>query len=157
MGLLDIFGKKVMMGCNCGCGCREPFEKYGRRAMEYYTYTTQHELGKPWKADYEVCIDCNLDQHTNAKGPSEVTKAGEKFSTKTNARKKFSTDTEATTYLKQSGKCNDCKKKIGVVNGRPVHLDYDHIDGDPSNNHPSNCQALCLDCHRNKSVREKRK
>jgi 5-methylcytosine-specific restriction endonuclease McrA len=29
--------------------------------------------------------------------------------------------------------------------------DYDHIDGNRSNNDPSNCQALCPNCHAKKT------
>ena len=31
-------------------------------------------------------------------------------------------------------------------------LDVDHIDGDPSNNDPSNLQTLCKNCHAHKSL-----
>lgn len=34
-------------------------------------------------------------------------------------------------------------------------LDVDHIDGDPSNNTPENCQTLCKCCHAYKTWKEK--
>ena len=143
MGLFGLFGKKVTMQCNCGCGCRDIYDKYGR--MGKMAYIAKREQKREWKGDYEICIDCNLDQHTNATT----------IDTEPRVRKKFSTETEKATFEKQGERCNDCEKELGVVNGRPVYYDYDHIDGDPSNIHPSNCQALCLDCHRKKTVREK--
>ena len=145
MGLFGLFGKKVQMQCNCGCGCREIFEKYSSRAMYHYEYEATHYYRKEWRGDFEICMDCNLDQHRK-----DIT-----ADTELRDRKKFSTETEKATFKKQGESCNNCQKKLGVVDGRPVHYDYDHIDGDPSNNHPSNCQALCLDCHRNKTAREK--
>ena len=145
MDLLGLFGKKVTMQCNCGCGCREIFEKYSRKTMYHYEHEATRYYRKKWRGDFEICMDCNLDQHTN------VTTTD----TKSSDRKKFSTETETATFEKQGERCNKCQKKLGMVNGRPVHCEYDHIDGDPSNNHLSNCQALCLDCHRNKTAREK--
>jgi HNH endonuclease len=37
-----------------------------------------------------------------------------------------------------------CKESSGV-------WDFDHIDGNGSNNAPSNCQALCPNCHAKKT------
>ena len=34
-------------------------------------------------------------------------------------------------------------------------FDTDHIDGNPSNNNPSNVQTLCRDCHSVKTTKEK--
>jgi len=34
-------------------------------------------------------------------------------------------------------------------------LEMDHIDGDPTNNDPSNVQTLCCNCHRLKSKKER--
>ena len=44
----------------------------------------------------------------------------------------------------QNYKCAICKKKSEL-------WDYDHIDGNRSNNDTDNCQALCPNCHANKS------
>lgn len=35
--------------------------------------------------------------------------------------------------------CQDC--------GSTHNLEIHHIDGDPSNNHPSNAKTVCKDCH----------
>jgi hypothetical protein len=45
---------------------------------------------------------------------------------------------------KQHYKCAICKKSACI-------WDYDHIDGNRSNNDPSNCQALCPNCHAKKT------
>jgi hypothetical protein len=147
MGLFGLFGKKVIMQCNCGCGCRETFNKYGRREMIQYEYDATYTYHRSWRGDFEICMDCNLDQHTKST-----------INTKSKERKHFSSETISETWKNQGGRCNNdkCQKKIGVVNGRTIGYDYDHVDGDPSNNQPSNCQALCLDCDRQKTNREKR-
>jgi hypothetical protein len=44
----------------------------------------------------------------------------------------------------QNYKCAICKRSAGV-------WDYDHIDGNRSNNNPHNLQALCPNCHAKKS------
>ena len=48
------------------------------------------------------------------------------------------------TIRKQRYKCAICKKSTGI-------WDYDHIDGNRSNNEPGNCQALCPNCHAKKT------
>lgn len=44
----------------------------------------------------------------------------------------------------QNYKCAICKRSTGV-------WDYDHIDGNRSNNNPCNLQLLCPNCHAKKS------
>jgi len=70
-------------------------------------------------------------------------------------RQDFSSEVEQQTLKKQDSKCNDCKKPIGVVKGRMVFYEYDHIDGNNNNNDPNNCQALCKNCHQMKTERER--
>jgi hypothetical protein len=48
------------------------------------------------------------------------------------------------TIRKQRYKCAICKKSAGI-------WDYDHIDGNRSNNNSRNCQALCPNCHAKKT------
>ena len=43
----------------------------------------------------------------------------------------------------------------GFLPEHPCQLDLDHIDGDHSNNDPSNHQTLCANCHRLKTFRNK--
>lgn len=70
-------------------------------------------------------------------------------------RRNFSQEVETQTLKNQNFKCNMCGERIGVVNGRMVFYDFDHKDGDSSNNHPSNCQALCKNCHAYKTEKER--
>jgi hypothetical protein len=70
-------------------------------------------------------------------------------------RRNFSSDVEEQTLQNQKNKCNDCQTPIGVVKGRTVYFDYDHIDGKHDNNSPDNCQALCKNCHAKKTERER--
>jgi len=70
-------------------------------------------------------------------------------------RLNFSSDVEEQTLKNQDRRCNDCQTPIGEVRGRIVWFDYDHKDGNHSNNEPSNCQALCKNCHQMKTERER--
>lgn len=47
----------------------------------------------------------------------------------------------------KAGNCSRC----GFIPEDMVQLDVDHIDGDRSNNDPSNLQTLCSNCHRLKT------
>jgi len=58
-------------------------------------------------------------------------------------RKYFTDSTKRYTKFKQGFVCNSCRL-------RPKHWEYHHIDGNHSNNSPSNCEGLCLDCHADK-------
>jgi hypothetical protein len=51
---------------------------------------------------------------------------------------------------KQNNKCAHCKRYLIV-------RDYDHKDGNRSNNDISNCQVLCPNCHAIKTRRELKK
>jgi 5-methylcytosine-specific restriction endonuclease McrA len=50
---------------------------------------------------------------------------------------------------KQHHKCAKCNRLLNVV-------DYDHKDGNRSNNKESNCVALCPNCHAVKTRRTTR-
>lgn len=43
--------------------------------------------------------------------------------------------------------CEEC----GFVPVHPCQLDVDHLDGDHTNDDPSNLQTLCANCHRLKT------
>jgi len=64
-------------------------------------------------------------------------------------RKQFSTKTQKLALLKQRNLCADC----GIFLWYP---EFHHKDGDRTNNHISNCEALCPNCHA-KKTRKKRK
>jgi hypothetical protein len=59
-------------------------------------------------------------------------------------RQYFSSCVKENAIRKQHYKCAICKKSVGI-------WDYDHIDSNRSNNDPSNCQALCPNCHAKKT------
>lgn len=47
--------------------------------------------------------------------------------------------------------CSRC----GFIPEDPCQLDVDHIDGNRSNNTPTNFQTLCANCHRLKTKQQK--
>jgi hypothetical protein len=64
-------------------------------------------------------------------------------------RKAFSAIVRREVIQKQNGKCAACKRKL-TAHG----LDLDHKNSDRSNNKPSNCQVLCVPCHRRKHAKQ---
>jgi peptidoglycan/LPS O-acetylase OafA/YrhL len=63
-------------------------------------------------------------------------------------RRQFSEVVRRKAIQKQKGRCNKCRRKL-----EDFGLDLDHKNGDSSNNKPSNCQVLCVPCHRRKHAR----
>jgi hypothetical protein len=59
-------------------------------------------------------------------------------------RQYFPASVKEDTIRKQHHKCAICKRGTSV-------WDFDHKDGNRSNNRPSNCQALCPTCHAKKT------
>jgi len=59
-------------------------------------------------------------------------------------RKDFEKRTKQAVLMQQNYQCNRCGIFLRF-------RDFDHIDDDPSNNDYSNCQALCLNCHAEKT------
>ena len=59
-------------------------------------------------------------------------------------RRYFPADVKEDTIRKQHHKCAICKKGTSI-------WDFDHKDGNRSNNRSSNCQALCPTCHAKKT------
>jgi hypothetical protein len=55
-------------------------------------------------------------------------------------RQHFSNSVKQIVLRRQDHKCAHCKRILNVV-------DWDHKNGDRSNNSESNCQALCPNCH----------
>ena len=74
----------------------------------------------------------------------------EKSTVKQTKRRSFSKTIRNLVLKKQNYCCKDCGEKSKVWN-------FDHIDGDSSNNSLSNCQALCPNCHAIKTRKNKRK
>jgi len=67
-------------------------------------------------------------------------KAGKKKA----SRRQFSKLVKQKVLLRQNFRCKSCLIPLESV-------DFDHIDGDTSNNDISNCQALCPNCHAKKT------
>ena len=66
-------------------------------------------------------------------------------------RKNFTPGAQKEILLQQNFQCADCGKKFNEK--RRPH--FDHIDGDRSNNNIWNCQALCPNCHAEKTRKRK--
>jgi hypothetical protein len=64
-------------------------------------------------------------------------------------RRAFSDIVRREVIQKQKGKCAACKRKLTAYG-----LDLDHKNGDRSNNKSSNCQVLCVPCHRRKHAKQ---
>ena len=63
-------------------------------------------------------------------------------------RRKFSKWTQAIVLDNQNECCNLCGMYYEM-------LEFDHIDGDKTNNSIENCQALCPNCHTRKTKMRK--
>ena len=63
-------------------------------------------------------------------------------------RRAFNQQTKDAALARQNYLCNIC-------GASPPNWDFDHI-GSRADNSIGNCQALCLDCHRNKTRYENR-
>ena len=63
---------------------------------------------------------------------------------KSGKRKQFLKLTKKEVLKNQKNRCSLCGDKSKV-------WDFDHIDGDKANNDISNCQALCPNCHAEKT------
>ena len=77
-----------------------------------------------------------------------ITKALAKKELKPGKRKRFSKKTQDLTLFRQNYRCADC-------GGYLWYPEFHHI-GDRSDNNPSNCQALCPDCHAKKHRKKKK-
>jgi len=77
---------------------------------------------------------------------SEKKKLGnvQKTSLGTSKRRQFSKLVKKQVLIKQNFQCDSCKNRLEII-------DFDHIDGNSSNNDISNCQALCPNCHAKKT------
>jgi len=74
----------------------------------------------------------------------------EKSMSKPTKRRRFSKSVMTKTLKLQKNKCKKCKHKL-------KECDFDHLDEDSSNISLNNCQALCPNCHAEKSRRKKQK
>ena len=58
----------------------------------------------------------------------------------------FSPETKKTVKDNQHGRCNMCGEY-------PTHWEFDHITG-RGDNSIENCQGLCLNCHKGKTIKD---
>src|SRR5215469_16551895 len=63
-------------------------------------------------------------------------------------RRAFTSGVRRKTLEKQHYKCATSKRPL-----KPRETDYDHKNGNRSDNRQKNCQALCLNCHGDKTRR----
>jgi len=75
---------------------------------------------------------------------SEKKKKLGKIGTKIGKRRQFSKLVKEKILISQNFQCVKCKDPLEIA-------DFDHIDGNSSNNDISNCQALCPNCHAEKT------
>jgi len=75
----------------------------------------------------------------------------EKSISKPKARRDFSKSVKTKVLKMQKNRCQVCRKKLDV-------WEFDHIDGNSSNNSPENCQALHPDCHtkKNRNIKQRK-
>ena len=97
----------------------------------------------------DICQNCNswLVNHNDLE--REECKTDIK-KTKALMRNGFSEDIRINVRISQGYRCNICGKI-------PRFWEYDHINGFRIDNSPDNCQGLCLDCHREKTILEIKK
>ena len=108
-----------------------------------------------------LCSMCRFKQTAKNKGLTE--KEYRKKKLERTAKNKGITVQELRTDYnnKYLGKKEYCENKDGRLGfkctAKIIHrtmLQVDHIDGNPSNNDPSNKQTLCANCHRYKTFTE---
>jgi len=78
------------------------------------------------------------------KGVQDTKRARKKKS----KRRAFTTKTKQAVLLYQGFRCRSCNCVLIV-------REFDHIDGSKANNLSSNCQALCPNCHAEKTRKRK--
>lgn len=61
----------------------------------------------------------------------------------------FAAETRKEVLEKQDYKCAICRKSLLRFN-----IDFDHVNGNRSDNRLSNCRALCTPCHRKRHANE---
>jgi len=74
----------------------------------------------------------------------KLVESEKKTKPKSAKRKQFTKQTKLLVLISQRNNCKSCGQSLTVVN-------FDHIDGNSSNNDFSNCQALCPNCHAKKT------
>jgi len=100
-----------------------------------------------WRELEEEKVMRELEVRMEEKKKEELLQEKIRSEHQSKERKGFPDSVRQQVLKKQNISCANCKKFSQT-------WDFDHIDGDRSNNKISNCQALCPNCHALKSRHE---
>jgi 5-methylcytosine-specific restriction endonuclease McrA len=100
-------------------------------------------------------ISNSLRETSSTKPAMKQTKSSRDAFIKTMIRKMMEADFDSLPHqskrkriiIEQEGKCSHCG--LSEWRGEPICFEMDHIDGDNTNNHRSNLEILCPNCHSN--------
>jgi len=98
--------------------------------------------------NYLIRVVIELIKLAYNKGYNKGFQDGQRLHKKKSRRRVFSTNTKQAVLLFQGFRCRICSCILNV-------REFDHIDGNKSNNLSRNCQALCPNCHARKTIRMK--
>jgi len=99
--------------------------------------------------DYLIRIVIEIIKLAYNKGYNKGFQDGQRLRKKKSRRRAFTTKTKQAVLLFQGFRCRSCSCILNVS-------EFDHIDGNTANNLSNNCQALCPNCHRIKTIRRKK-
>jgi hypothetical protein len=105
---------------------------FGNGAKAWYFVMSSHPDLIAGKRLDQYCDDTLSRLHQNLRKSVKQTK--------TPKRQNFTEQQKTNCREKQEGKCNKCGK-------HPPRWEYNHKDGDRTNNTDSNIEALCPNCH----------
>ena len=127
MKVIDLASRNNDKNCKCNCRCTEKnlLHDYCDECAQFNNYSHRYD---------SFISDDEVKRHFE--DGKKVIRKGE--------RKGFSNSIKQSTILKQKSLCAICNKFSPL-------WEYDHKDNDRSNNNQSNCQALCPNCHANKT------
>ena len=108
---------------------------YSRKYEEAISCYDEYIRHEPNSGGMLYMKNLALDKLTNLKNKKPIERKGWTESEKEQVR------------INQDGKCAICQKP-------PPRWEYDHIDGNRSNDSVSNCQGLCPNCHSVKTNEE---
>ena len=128
----------------------DEYEKNGKMYQEYHPIARDEYDDYIWKhikkndATYEQLQDFAI-RHNLV--PRYYFDDNDKNKRSQDTRRDFSDEIKREVLKRQDNNCNKCGKLLDT-------RDFDHIDGNNSNNSINNCQALCPTCHRKKTEYE---